>query len=305
MKQNKQVLVFGATGNMGGATARELLRRGWRVRAVSRDPGSEKAAALASLGAEVVQGDMEDRASLEAAFDGIRRVFSVQNWTISGTEGEIRQGKLVAEAAQSAGVEHLVYGSAGSGDPDTGVPHFDAKLVVEAYMRQLGLPFTIIRPVPFMELLSEKEFYPALAAWGAQPKVLGWDLPIPWVAVRDLGLAIVEFFQNPGSWVGREVVLAGDVKSLAECRDTFESKAGKKPTRIPLPLWLFRRMAGDEFVLMWRWMASWISQQGPEQLWELVERSRALNAALLGVDEWLETRKEMEVPLVSASPAAT
>lgn len=108
---DKQVLIFGATGNMGGAAARELLARGWQVRAVSRNPQSEKAQALAALGAELVRADMDDRGSLDAAFDGMTRVFSVQNWSTSSVDGEIRQGKLVANAARAAGVTHLAFSS--------------------------------------------------------------------------------------------------------------------------------------------------------------------------------------------------
>ena len=93
MQANKHVLIFGATGNMGGATARELLKRGWQVRAVTRNPESEKARDLAKRGAEVVQADMADRTSLDRVFEGMKRVFSVQNWTQHGTDGEIRQGK--------------------------------------------------------------------------------------------------------------------------------------------------------------------------------------------------------------------
>lgn len=77
MSEKKSVLVFGATGNVGGATAWELLRRGWHIRAVTRTPESEKARAISALGAEVVQGDMDDRVSLERVFDGMTRVFSV------------------------------------------------------------------------------------------------------------------------------------------------------------------------------------------------------------------------------------
>ena len=115
MTENKKVLIFGATGNIGGAATRKMLKRGWHVRAVTRTPSSEKAETLAMLGADVVQGDMENRASLEVVFDGMPRVLSVQNWVTSGVDGEIRQGKMVAELARSAGVEHLVYASAGTG----------------------------------------------------------------------------------------------------------------------------------------------------------------------------------------------
>lgn len=291
MEKNKLVLIFGATGNIGGATARELLKRGWHVRAVTRTPGSDKAEALAMLGAEVVQGDMEDRASLEVVFDSIPRVLSVQNWVTNGVEGEIRQGKLVANVARSAGVEHLVYASAGTGERGSGIPHFENKIVVEDYMRQLGLPFTIVRPTPFMELLSEKEFYPAMGTWGVEPKVVGWDTPLPWVAVYDLGLAISNVFEDPRTYIGQDITICSDVKTLAESQAIFTAIDGKKPLRIPLPVWMFGKMAGDEFVNMWRWMAGFVRDVGPEGLWDMVEASREVSPELLDMESWLQIKR--------------
>ncbi|MDT8305726.1 MAG: NmrA/HSCARG family protein [Anaerolineae bacterium] len=284
----KQVLVFGATGNIGGAAARALLKRGWRVRAVTRNPSSVKAQALATLGAELCQADMEDPASLEAAFGGIKRAFSVQNWTTSGVAGEIRQGKLVADAARRAGVEHLVYGSAGTGEPDSGVPHFDSKLEVEAYMRALGLPTTVIRPGPFMELMADKQFFPPAGIWGTGTRIMGWDTPSPWIAVDDIGVAIANIFAAPAKWVGKEVELIGDVKSLAECRQAFVERAGKQPFRLPLPLWLFRRMAGEEMIVMWQWLVDYVAAQGSAAMWQTVETTRELSPGLLDVESWLD-----------------
>ena len=257
---NKSVLIFGATGNMGGATARELLTRGWHVRAVSRSPQSEKAQALTAAGAEVVQADMDDRASLEAVFAGMTRVFSVQNWTTSGVAGEIRQGKLVADVAKAAGVTHLVFGSAGVGKPDTGVPHFDCKVVVERYMRdELGLPVTVVRPGPFMELMTDKAFFPPLAAWGVMPKIVGWETPLPWTAVPDIGTTIANVFENPNRWVGRDIDLISDVASMRECQQIFKTTTGKKPFGLGLPVALFNKMAGPEMVEMWRWLANYLA----------------------------------------------
>lgn len=280
-------VIFGATGNVGGATARELLQRGWTVRAVTRDPGGRKARALAALGAEVVGADMDDRSSLEAAFDGMKRVLSVQNWMVGGPEAEVRQGKLVADVARSAGVEHLVYASAGTGEAGTGVPHFDSKLEVEAGMRELELPFTVIRPGPFMELMTQRDFFPALGIWGVAPRVVGWDTPSPWVAVRDIGRAAANAFADPDVWLGREVDLVGDVKSLAECRDAFRQARGRKPFRLPLPLSLFSRMAGEELVVMWRWLARWANGLDPDQLQAMVEASREIVPDIEDVHTWL------------------
>lgn len=287
MNDEKHVLIFGATGNVGGAAARELLRRGWRVRAATRDPASKKAAALGDLGAELVRADMDDRATLEAAFVGMQRVFSVQNWSTSGVDGEVRQGKLVADVARAAAVRHLVYGSAGVGVAGTGIPHFESKVEVEAHIQQLGLPATVIRPGPFMELMTDKSFYPALGAWGAMPKVVGWDLPAPWVAVHDIGVAIANAFENPGVWLGRSINFYGDVQSLRSCRATFVEVDGRKPLGIPLPLPLFQKMAGPEMVAMWRWMVDWSGKAGLAQLQADLADSRALHPDALTVDAWL------------------
>jgi len=291
MNKNKSVLIFGATGNIGGAASRELLKRGWQVRAVTRTPDSEKALALSQLGAEIAQADMEDRPSLEKAFTGMKRVFSVQNWVTSGIKGEIQQGKLVADVAQSVGVEHLVYASAGTGDRGTGIPHFENKLVVEDYMRSLELPFTIVHPTPFMELLTEKEFFPALATWGAEPKIVGWDLPIPWVAVHDLGKAVANIFEAPEKWVGQDVSMCGDIKTLGKSLAIFNAIDGKKPTRIPLPLWLFKKMAGDEFIEMWKWMDKWIGKEGVPYLMEILEQSHELVPEMLDMESWLRKKR--------------
>jgi uncharacterized protein YbjT (DUF2867 family) len=114
----KVILVTGATGHQGGASARHLLANGWRVRALVRNPDDPTARALADSGVEVVQGDMIDRASLDRAMHGVYGVHSVQAYLPKDAAGEIRQGTNVADAAKAAGVQHLVYSSAaGPEDP--------------------------------------------------------------------------------------------------------------------------------------------------------------------------------------------
>src|SRR5690242_9345217 len=116
------IVVTGATGLQGGAVSRHLLRTGWHVRGLTRNAASRRAQALAEAGVEVVQGDMDDIATLLPIFDGAYGVYSVQNPVISGPAAEVRQGKHVADAARTCGVQHLVYGSAGIGRSGTGVP---------------------------------------------------------------------------------------------------------------------------------------------------------------------------------------
>src|SRR5437660_392502 len=105
-KTGKIILVTGATGRQGGATARHLLTNGWRVRALTRDPNKPAAQTLQLAGAEVIQGDYDDRASLEAAMQGVYGVFSVQ-----ASVDEVRQGKQIADVARAASVQHFVYSS--------------------------------------------------------------------------------------------------------------------------------------------------------------------------------------------------
>jgi len=93
------------------------------VRALMRNPQSDKAQALANDGVEVLQGDLDDRASLDAALQGVYGVFSVQSFAQKGggLEGEVRQGKALADAAKAAGVQHFVYTSPGGAERSTGV----------------------------------------------------------------------------------------------------------------------------------------------------------------------------------------
>src|SRR6188474_1540306 len=150
---NKVIAVTGATGQQGGAVARKLLIDGWKVRALTREVNKPAAQELKALGAEIVPGDMDDRVQLEAAFQGAYGVFSVQNFWLPnvGFEGEIRQGKNVADAAKAAGVQHLVYSSVGSAHRGMGQKHFESKWLIEKYIQSLDMPYTILRPVAFMD----------------------------------------------------------------------------------------------------------------------------------------------------------
>ena len=100
---NEVILVTGATGLTGGAVAQHLLKGGCRVRALVRDPNKDAAQALEKQGAEVVQGDLDDRMSLDRALRGVYGVFSFPNLAM-GVEVEARQGKMVADAAAAASV---------------------------------------------------------------------------------------------------------------------------------------------------------------------------------------------------------
>jgi uncharacterized protein YbjT (DUF2867 family) len=250
------IVVCGATGRQGGAVVRHLVADGWPVRALSRTPDSAKARALADIGIEVSEADMADRSSLDAAIAGAYGVFSVQNGMTSGFEAEVVQGRNVADAARAAGVRHLVYGSAGIGSR-TGIPSWDAKVAVTEHMRELELPLTVFRPEAFMELMSDPAFYPAVGVWHVMPKLMGGGRVVPWLAVDDLGAIVAKAFANPSGFIGADIPLAADVKSIDECRAEWTEVIGRRPQRFPMPVWLFERVAGHagkDLPVMWRWL---------------------------------------------------
>src|SRR5689334_5746660 len=128
------VAVAGDTGKQGGAIARLLLSRGHRVRALTRRPGSTPAAILRALGADLCEADLDDGAAVRQALRGADAFFLVATPFEEGVEAEVRQACQAAKAAQEVGVPHLVYASVASADRRTGIPHFESKREVEAYL---------------------------------------------------------------------------------------------------------------------------------------------------------------------------
>jgi uncharacterized protein YbjT (DUF2867 family) len=280
-RQDRTIVVTGATGLQGSAVTRHLLAAGWRVRALTRNAESERARTLSALGAEVVQGDMAQPESLKPIFKGSYGVYSVQNPMISGMEGEIQQGKNVADAAKEAGVQHLVYGSAGTGAKGTGVPSWESKLVIEDYMKSLSLPLTILRPMAFMELMAEKKFFPPVSAWHLMPKLMGGSRKLVWLCTDDLGFIAAKAFAEPEEFISKELRLATDVQSLDECRSIYREVTGKNPSRFPMPVWLFERFVGKDLTTMWRWL-----RNGALDL--DTTATRAIHPQGLTVRAWLE-----------------
>jgi uncharacterized protein YbjT (DUF2867 family) len=230
---DKIIAVTGATGQQGGAVARKLLADGWKVRALTRDTDKPAAQELASLGAELVPGDLDNRAELDAAFQGAYGVFSVQNFWIPnvGFEGEISQGKNVADAAKAAGVQHLVYSSVGSAHRGMGQKHFDSKWQIEQYIHSLGVPYTILRPVFFMENHNWSRAYilnGTFTGLGLRP-----EKEIQSIALEDIGVFAVLAFANRDEYLGKTIELAGDALTEAQIAETFIKVVGRPVNLTP------------------------------------------------------------------------
>ncbi|WP_084478846.1 NmrA/HSCARG family protein [Nocardia jejuensis] len=211
--RNGLVLVTGATGKQGGATARGLLAAGRSVRALVRDPESAAAQQLTAAGAELVVGDFDRPDSLVAAVAGVGAVFAVppaafgpDGWDV---ELEATRGERLLEAARVAGVEQFVF---------TGVASFElesqwgakGKRRIEEAVRSSGLRWTILRPVRFMENYLMQGFPVDGIADGLHRHLFPADRPLQMIAVDDVAAFAVLAFTDPERFHGRTLELAGD-----------------------------------------------------------------------------------------------
>lgn len=250
--KDKKILVTGATGRQGGAVAGHLINRGFKVAALTRDPSKPAARELALQGAELVRGDLDDPASLAQELEGLYGVYSVQAFTEeSGTENEVRQGFALADLAQEWGVKHFVYSSVGGADRQTGIAHFESKWKIEQYIRELDLPYTILRPVFFMENFQTYMREQILS--GVLPMPLDPTRALQMIAVDDIGGIAALAFEHPGKWLGKEIELAGDEKPMPQVAQIFTSLLGFQVNYFQVPWEQFSQHAGEEMTKMFRW----------------------------------------------------
>jgi uncharacterized protein YbjT (DUF2867 family) len=249
---DRRVLVTGATGRQGGAVVRHMLPKGWKLRALTRDPGSHAARALTQEGVEVVQGDLEDAASIARAAAGVYGIYSVQDYWAVGAKREVQQGKNVADAAKKADVKHFVYSSVGGAERNTGIPHWESKWEVEKHIRSLGLPATVIRPAAFMEMYYVDQVEIGILK-GKFADPIRADKPYQTIATDDIGAFVALAFERPAEFIGKELEIAGSELTNSETAQVF-SRVLRKPVKFQkLPLPLVRLILGKEFYVMFRW----------------------------------------------------
>jgi len=306
MTEQKTIAVVGATGAQGGGLVRAILadtERRFVVRAITRDPSSEKGLALAAAGAEVVAGDADEPGSLEAAFAGAQGAFLVTNfWEHMSPEREIAQATALARATKAAGVEHVVWSTL----EDTRtwvplsderlptlqgkykVPHFDAKGEADAVFVAEQVPVTWLKVAFYWENFIYFGQGPHASPDGSL--VLALPLgggKLPGIAVGDVGKVVFGIFAKGTSMVGQTVGIAGETLSGPELAAAFATHLGRPVTFYDMPfddyralgfpgaedmgnMYQFQAIAGEEFLGL-----------------RSVETARALNPELLTFDAWL------------------
>ncbi|MEC9374780.1 MAG: NmrA family NAD(P)-binding protein [Pseudomonadota bacterium] len=214
------ILVGGSTGRQGTAVVGELIKRGYRVRAMTRNPSSKKAMALANkYDVEIFEGDYADFDSLLIAMRGVNKVFF---YTSPLSRNELLEGNNVISAAKESGVKHLVYSSGAAAEPGNGIP--GAQMDIELAIVSSGLNFTVLRPVAFMENIdrTQKRIAKNGIVDSREPSRMLYFISIP-----DIGFYVGEAFNHPKRWKGVAMNIAGDSMTINEYVMTVGAVMGR------------------------------------------------------------------------------
>jgi len=306
MAGKKVIAVIGATGAQGGGLARAIAadKDGpFAARAITRQPGSDKAKALAALGVEVVAGDADDPAGLDAAFAGAYGAFCVTNFGEHfSAEREGVQATHMARATKKAGLEHVIWSTL----EDTRLrvplsdsrlptlqgkykcPHFDAKGSVDGVFAAEAAPTTYMLAAFYWENFIYFGMGPRKQ--GSDALVLALPLggvKLPGIAAGDIGKCAYGLFRRGTETVGKRVGIAGEILSGAEMAAKMARALGQKVEFADVPFDVYRGLGfpgAEDLGNMFQYQAI----LGDEFLKDRdVAASRALNPALLDFDAWL------------------
>lgn len=306
MSSKKIIAVLGATGAQGGGLVRAILDQPngeFTVRAVTRDPNSEKARALAAQGAEVVAGDVGDEASLQRAFAGAHGAFCVTFfWAHFSPAREYAEAGAMARAAKAAGVRHVVWSTLEDSrrwiplsDPRMPtlqekykVPHFDAKGEANALFTAAGVPTTFYHTSFYWENLIYFGMGPRRGADGK----LVFALPIgekkfPSIAAGDIGRCALGVFQRGAGLIGRNVGVAGAQLTGHEMAAALARALGEPVSYYAMPFDAYRKLGfpgADDLGNMFQF-----NHDCADDFCALrnLDFSRSLNPALQSFDAWL------------------
>ena len=311
------ITVFGATGAQGGGLARAILAdpdRDFSVRAVTRKPDSPNARALAAAGAQVVQADLDDAASVQRALHGARGAFCITNfWEHFSPEKELAQASVMAEAARRADVSHVIWSTLEDTrefvPPDGArmpllmgrynVPHFDAKGEANRQFTDRGVPVT---------LLYTSFYWDNFIHFGMGPKPgpdgeFSLALPLgeakmPGIAAADIGGCAFGVFKQAPSTVGTAIGIAGEHLSGAQMAMAFTRVLGRPVRYVPMSPQAYRGLGfpgADDLGNMFQFKRDF---EGAFRARRDVERSRRLWPALQNFGQWLRVNAA-RIPLGS------
>jgi uncharacterized protein YbjT (DUF2867 family) len=322
MSAQKVIAVVGATGSQGGGLVKAILAdpaHEFGVRALTRDPASEKARALASAGAEVVAADLDDAASVRAAFDGAHGAFVVTNyWAPRSAEDEkartrgemeLAQAGVAAQAAKDAGVPHVIWSTLEDtrdffGDDDAvpsvdgayKVPHFDAKSEADALFTELKVPTTFLRTTFFFEGLTGG-LGPVRGEDGTLILTMPMaDQPLAGIAVDDIGATALGIFKRGNEFIGQTVSIAGEHLTGDQYAAALGEALGENVRYQPLTWDEFRQQGfpgAVEMANMFQYYAQDSDRFVGDRDLALV---RALNPQVQSLRDWLSIhRAELSV----------
>ena len=309
----KTLAVLGATGAQGGGLVRAILadpQGGYAARAITRDVNSDKAKALAALGAEVVAGDVDDEASLARAFAGAHGAFCVTFfWAHFKPELEIAQARNMARAAKAAALSHVVWSTL----EDTRtivppasmptlldqykVPHFDAKGEADQFFRESGVPTTYLYASYYWDNLIYFGAHPAKGPDGN----IYFTLPtgkakMAGVAAEDIGRVAYGIFKAGAKYAGQKVGVAGEHLTGAEMAAKLSAALGKDIRHNAMSPEAYRALGFPGAEDLGNMFQFYRDFEGPLNALRDVGRSRELNPSLLSFDQWLAKYKDRIPP---------
>jgi uncharacterized protein YbjT (DUF2867 family) len=235
----EKILVLNSTGKVGRNVCRALVEEGFEVFGTTRSANN----ALSSQGVKPVVCKYTDRADLDEAFShtGAKKVFVITDYfgaAKKNAELEFQQGCAAIDAAKAAGVEHLIFMSVADAEFfDAHVTHLKAKLALEKYLRQSGVPFSIVRPCAFFENLDDA------ANWNPLKKGVVKFLSMQdckYCATYDIGRAAAIQWKNPQEWLGKTLDVIGWQGDLTHVAEAL-SKVSGLPVKAKLAMPIFLR----------------------------------------------------------------
>ncbi|HUJ45238.1 MAG TPA: NmrA/HSCARG family protein [Opitutaceae bacterium] len=310
MSEKKIIAVTGATGAQGGGLVRAILQDpngGFAARALTRDVNSDKAKALAKLGAEVVAADIDNVDSLKRAFAGVHGAYCVTFfWAHLSPEKELAEAQAMAEAAQHASLRHVIWSSledtrqwvplSDSSMPTLmgkyKVPHFDAKGEANQAFTRLKLPVTILLTSFYWDNFIHFGVGPKKGPDGklALTFPMG-DKKLPGIAAEDIGRCAYGIFKRSHHYVGKTVGIAGEHLTGAQLAAAFSKALGQEVHYQDVPPEVYRGFGfpgaedlGNMFQFKRDFETYFCGARN-------VATSRSLNPALQTFAQWLNQNK--------------